>query len=178
MNDLLFAVKGAGAGAGAPPPSRPPPGGAAAAAAAAAASGAAYDLEAGVGGPGAAAAGARGRDLEAFFASVEGVKADLTDIQARQRGIAALHERGKTIVRQKEMRRHQDDMQASVNAVASAAARAKAKIEALDRDNAAALARPGQGQGSASERARTGVTTGLKRRLKDLMAEFGGLRAR
>jgi syntaxin 1B/2/3 len=44
--------------------------------------------------------------------------------------------------------------------------------------NEAALAKKGQGVGSASERTRTSITAGLKRKLKDLMGEFSELRAR
>jgi syntaxin 1B/2/3 len=176
MNDLLFAVKGTGGGDAPPPPPPPRRGGAAGA-------GGPYDLEEGGGlGTNPAAAGLpgteRARELEGFFAAAEDVKRDLADIRQRQRGIAALHERGKTIVRQKEMRQHQEQMQQAVNEVNVVASRAKAKIEALDRDNELALAKRGQGVGSASERTRTSVTTGLKRKLKDLMGEFGDLRAR
>lgn len=163
MNDLLFAVKGGGDGAAPPPPPPPrrPLG----------------DVEEG-GMAGGAQAAPSGLELEGFFAAAEEVKADLADIRGRQRGIAALHERGKTIVRQKEMRRHQEEMQSAINEVNVVATRAKAKIEALDRANEQALQRRGQGVGSASERTRTSVTTGLKRKLKDLMGEFGDLRAR
>jgi syntaxin 1B/2/3 len=175
MNDLLFAVKGAGAGAPPPPPPPPPrrP------ATGAAGGNPADDLEQGGGATSLDAPPAdRAGELEGFFAAAEAVKADLADIRQRQRGIAALHERGKTIVRQKEMRRHQEEMQQAVNEVNVVASRAKGKIEALDRDNELALTRRGQGVGSASERTRTSVSTGLKRKLKDLMAEFGDLRAR
>jgi syntaxin 1B/2/3 len=175
MNDLLFAVKGAGGGDGAPPPPPPPPppprrplGGGGAPA---------YDVEEGQP-TSTAATTTTATELEGFFAAVEEVKTDLADIRQRQRGIASLHERGKTIVRQKEMRRHQEEMQAAINEVNVIATRAKAKIEALDRQNEQALTKRGQGVGSASERTRTSVTTGLKRKLKDLMGEFGDLRAR
>ncbi len=52
------------------------------------------------------------------------------------------------------------------------AAAAKAKLEALERDNEAARKRPGQGVGSASERSRTSITAGLKKKLKELCEEF------
>ena len=44
--------------------------------------------------------------------------------------------------------------------------------------NEQALAKKGQGVGSASERTRTSITAGLKRKLKDLMGEFSELRAK
>eukprot|EP00879_Flechtneria_rotunda_P016132 GHRR01016876.1.p1 GENE.GHRR01016876.1~~GHRR01016876.1.p1 ORF type:complete len:209 (+),score=73.35 GHRR01016876.1:1027-1653(+) len=44
--------------------------------------------------------------------------------------------------------------------------------------NAAALQKKGQGLGTASERTRTSITAGLRKKLKDLMAEFSDLRGR
>jgi hypothetical protein len=52
------------------------------------------------------------------------------------------------------------------------------QVEALDRLNEQALTKKGQGLGSASERTRTSITAGLKRKLKDLMGEFSELRAK
>jgi len=42
---------------------------------------------------------------------VEDIKKDLTEIKARQREIQQQHERSKTIVRQKEMQKHREEMQ-------------------------------------------------------------------
>lgn len=44
--------------------------------------------------------------------------------------------------------------------------------------NEQALVKKGQGMGSASERTRTSITAGLKRKLKDQMGEFSELRAK
>jgi hypothetical protein len=100
------------------------------------------------------------RDMDAFFARVEEVKADMGEIKGRQREISAAHERGKTIVRQKEVQRHREEMQRSINDVNALAHKVKAKVDALDKANEAALAKKGQGQGSASERTRTSITAG------------------
>lgn len=45
---------------------------------------------------------------------VDDIKADLTDIKARQRDIQQQHERSKTLVRGKEMQRHREEMQVGV----------------------------------------------------------------
>lgn len=100
MNDLLYAVKGADAAS----PSRPP------------AASAYGDVELGRG-PGAgptpppAPASEKAKEMDLFFAKVEDVKADMAEIKTRQREIQQMHERSKTIVRQKEMQRHREDMQ-------------------------------------------------------------------
>ena len=166
MNDLLFAVKGPGQGAPPPPPQRYGSGGGGPGGG---------DLESG---PAAGAGAARSRDLDEFFARVEDVKADMQAIRSRQRDVRAMHERSKTIVRQREMQAHREEMQAAINEVSGIAHRVKAKVDALDRANEAALQQRGQGAGSASERTRTSITAGLKRKLKDLMGEFSELRTR
>ncbi len=165
MNDLLFAVKGPGGpsngagGSGGGPPGRGAPG---------------HDIEAGY----SAAQSERSKEMDEFFARVEDVKGDMQEVKGRQRDIRAMHERSKTIVRQKEMQRHREEMQAVINEVNTIAHKVKSKVEALDRLNEQALTRKGQGLGSASERTRTSITAGLKRKLKDLMGEFSELRAK
>lgn len=54
----------------------------------------------------------------------------------------------------------------------------KGKLEALDRSNAANRKIPGCGPGSSADRTRTSVVGGLGKKLKDLMDNFQGLRAR
>ena len=54
----------------------------------------------------------------------------------------------------------------------------KNKLEVVDKDNEAAKKLKGQGIGSASERTRTTITAGLKKKLKDIMGEFSDLRNR
>lgn len=69
-------------------------------------------------------------------------------------------------------------MQATINEVNTIAHKVKSKIEGLDKLNEAALQKKGQGVRSASERTRTSITAGLKKKLKDMMGEFSELRAR
>jgi syntaxin 1B/2/3 len=52
----------------------------------------------------------------------------------------------------------------------------KVRLEALDRSNAANRSLPGCGPGSSSDRTRTSVVSGLRKKLKDLMESFNGLR--
>lgn len=49
--------------------------------------------------------------MQAFFKSVEEIKKDMADIRELQRDVNQMHEKGKTIVKSKEMQRHREDMQ-------------------------------------------------------------------
>ncbi|GLI65768.1 hypothetical protein VaNZ11_009362 [Volvox africanus] len=118
------------------------------------------------------------REMQEFFRKVEQVKLDLAAIKDLQKEVLSMHEKGKTIVKSKEMQRHRELMQEKINEVNKLAHAAKAKIEALDKENEANKKRKGQGQGTASERTRTTITAGLKKKLKDHMQEFSELRSR
>lgn len=92
MNDLLFTVKGQeGYSNGVRGP-------------------AAYDIEAGY----TAAQNEKSKDMGEFFAKVEQLKQDMAEMKAKQREVQHMHERSKTIVRQKEMQQHRDEMQVDV----------------------------------------------------------------
>ena len=54
----------------------------------------------------------------------------------------------------------------------------KTRLEGLDEENEKAKKVKGQEQGTATERTRTTITAGLKKKLKDLMGEFSNLRNR
>lgn len=90
MNDLLFTVKGQDGNAARARPDM-----------------ASYDVEAGY----TPQQSEKGKDMDAFFQKVEDVKRDMTEIKAKEREIQQMHERSKTIVRQKEMQQHREDMQ-------------------------------------------------------------------
>lgn len=51
-------------------------------------------------------------------------------------------------------------------------------MEALDKMNEQAMSKKGQHKGTASERTRTSITAGLKKKLKEQMAGFSELRSR
>lgn len=54
--------------------------------------------------------------MKDFFKAVEAIKADMNEIRGHQRNAAELHERGKTIVKTKEVQKHQEAMQVRVGA--------------------------------------------------------------
>ncbi|KAG2497279.1 hypothetical protein HYH03_004863 [Edaphochlamys debaryana] len=118
------------------------------------------------------------KEMKAFFQQVEGVKMDLAQIKELQKSVLDMHEKGKTIVKTKDMQKHQETMQDNINAVNKVALGAKAKLEALDKENDAAKKKKNQGPGTATERTRTTITAGLKKKFKDHMQEFSELRTR
>jgi len=116
--------------------------------------------------------------MQRFFNHVEDIKKDMASIKELQRQVTQSHESGKVLVKSKEVQRHRQDLQDKINSVSQLAHQVKTKVEALDKDNEAAKKVKGQQEGSASERTRTTITAGMKKKLKDLMGEFSDLRNR
>lgn len=53
------------------------------------------------------------REMQEFFRKVEQIKIDLAAIKELQKDVLSMHEKGKTIVKSKEMQKHRDLMQVS-----------------------------------------------------------------
>lgn len=51
------------------------------------------------------------REMQEFFKKVELVKTDLAEVKELQKEILSMHEKGKTIVKSKEMQKHRELMQ-------------------------------------------------------------------
>ncbi|KAL6604453.1 hypothetical protein ACP70R_042880 [Stipagrostis hirtigluma subsp. patula] len=130
------------------------------------------DLEA------AAGDGGEGADLGAFFEDVEGVREEMRGLEALHRRLRAAHEESKTAHDAGAVRALRARMDADADHVLRRARAVKARLEALDRANAASRKLPGCGPGSSTDRTRSSVVTGLGNKLKDLMDDFQGLRAR
>ncbi|KAG2656977.1 syntaxin-124-like [Panicum virgatum] len=129
------------------------------------------DLEAGGG-------EAEGPDLDRFFEDVEAVKEDLRGLEALHRRLRSAHEEGKTAHDAGAVKALRARADADVGQVLRRARAVKARLEVLDCANAASRKLPGCGPGSSADRTRTAVVTGLGKKLKDLMDDFQGLRAR
>ncbi|KAJ9522118.1 hypothetical protein QJQ45_005165 [Haematococcus lacustris] len=116
--------------------------------------------------------------MQQFFKEVEVIKAEMASIRQLQQEVNQMHEKGKIIVKSKEVQRHREALQEKINQVSAVAHKIKNRVEMLDKANEVAKKVKGQGEGSASERTRTTITAGLKKKLKDLMGEFSQLRNR
>jgi hypothetical protein len=107
-------------------------------------------------------AGTSSAGLQAFFTEVDEIKRDLADIKQLQGEVEALHQQGKTIIKSRDVKAHQEVMQNKVNVVNKLARSAKGKIDALDKENKKAKDAAGQAIGSAEMRTRTNVTLGAQ----------------
>lgn len=116
-------------------------------------------------------------EMKEFFAAVAPIKTSMAAISTLQEEMLRMHENSKTgLVKSKDIRRHQDLMGEKIATIGKLANDVKTKLEDLDKQNELAKKKPGCGEGSASERTRTTVTSGLKRKLKDCMVQYNDMR--
>ncbi|XP_072960022.1 syntaxin-124-like [Typha angustifolia] len=136
------------------------------------------DMEYGIGGMPADDFGKESINLDKFFEDVENVKDDLRSLEKLYRRLQDANEETKTAHTARTVKDLRARMDADIDAVLRRAKAVKGKLEALDKSNAAHRKLPGCGPGSSADRTRTSVVGGLGKKLKDLMDDFQGLRAR
>ncbi|ERN13593.1 hypothetical protein AMTRI_Chr06g177720 [Amborella trichopoda] len=137
------------------------------------------DLEAG--GPGTEMRRGPHRDgatvnLDQFFSDVEALKDELRAIESLHSHLKEAHEESKTLHERASVRALRTRMDSDVSQAVRRAKLVKVRLEALDRANAAHRVQPGCGPGSSTDRTRTSVVSGLRKKLRDLMEEFQSLR--
>ncbi|KAK4486906.1 hypothetical protein RD792_006215 [Penstemon davidsonii] len=132
------------------------------------------DLEAGA----ASSTATESADLDKFFDDVENVKKDMNDVEKLYKRLQESNEETKTAHNAKTMKELRSRMDSDVSQVLKRVKVIKTKLEGLDKSNAAHRRIPGCGPGSSTDRTRTSVVRGLGKKLKDMMDEFQGLRAR
>ena len=121
---------------------------------------------------------AQQNDLDDFFNQVAKIKGLLAEVRNHHNALEDAHERSKMVTRSSEMHMLRGQMQDEANTISKAADQIKRLLQELERNNEAALKKKGSGPGTSSERTRTAVTAALKKKLKELMGEFQGLRGR
>lgn len=124
--------------------------------------------------PGAAA----GASLDKFFEDVESIKDDLRDLDRIQRSLHDGNASGKSLHDASAVRALRARMDADAAAAIKKAKVVKLRLESLDRANAANRSVPGCGPGTSTDRTRTSVVAGLRKKLRDSMESFSALRAR
>ncbi|KAK3029265.1 hypothetical protein RJ639_039505 [Escallonia herrerae] len=119
-----------------------------------------------------------GVNLDRFFEDVEAIKDDLRDLEALHGSLQAAHEKSKTLHNAKSIKNLRSTMDTDLASSLKKAKLIKVRLEALDRSNAANRSLPGCGPGSSSDRTRTSVVNGLRKKLQDSMTSFNDLRQR
>lgn len=117
-----------------------------------------------------------GVNLDRFFEDVEAIKDELRDLESLHTQLQAAHEQSKTLHNAKAIKDLRSRMDADIAAALKKAKVIKVRLEALDRSNAANRSLPGCGPGSSSDRTRTSVVNGLRKKLHDTMTRFNELR--
>lgn len=123
-------------------------------------------------------AGKESVTLDKFFEEVETVKEDMRQVEKLYRKLQEANEESKIVHNAKTMKELRARMDKDVELVLKRVKLIKSKLEALEKSNAAQRSVPGCGPGSSTDRTRTSVVSGLGKKLKDMMDDFQGLRAR
>ncbi|KAL6519320.1 hypothetical protein OROGR_018640 [Orobanche gracilis] len=117
-----------------------------------------------------------GVNLDRFFEDVEAIKDELGKLEALYNKLEAAHDRSKTLHNSKSVKDLRSVMDGDVSSALRKAKLIKVRLEALDRSNAANRTVPGCGPGSSSDRTRTSIVNGLRKKLHDSMTVFNELR--
>lgn len=123
-------------------------------------------------------AGKESANLDKFFEDVENVKDEMRAVEKLYRRLQESNEESKIVHNAKTMKELRSKMDSDVEQVLKRVKMIKGKLEALERSNAAQRNLPGCGPGSSADRTRTSVVSGLGKKLRDMMNDFQGLRAR
>eukprot|EP00268_Persea_americana_P054080 TRINITY_DN6167_c0_g1_i2.p1 TRINITY_DN6167_c0_g1~~TRINITY_DN6167_c0_g1_i2.p1 ORF type:complete len:310 (-),score=53.35 TRINITY_DN6167_c0_g1_i2:281-1210(-) len=117
-----------------------------------------------------------GVNLDKFFEDVESIKEELREIDKIHQRLHESNESSKTLHNARAIKDLRSRMDSDINGAVKRAKLIKLKLESLDRANAANRSQPGCGPGSSTDRTRTSVVAGLRKKLADAMEKFSVLR--
>ncbi|CAA3019077.1 syntaxin-121-like [Olea europaea subsp. europaea] len=119
-----------------------------------------------------------GGDLDKFFQDVDSIKVELDALETLYGQLQAAHEQSKTLHNAKAVKNLRAKMDNDVSTSLKKAKAIKVGLQALDKANDDNRRIPGCGPGSSSDRTRTSVVNGLRKKLQDIMNRFKDLRER
>ncbi|GAA0141661.1 SNARE protein [Lithospermum erythrorhizon] len=117
-----------------------------------------------------------GENLDKFFEDVEAIKNELNELETIYRQLQSSHEKSKTLHNSKSVKDLRAKMDNDVALALKKAKFIKVHLESLDQSNASNRKLPGCGPGSSSDRTRTSVVNGLRKKLQESMHQFNELR--
>ncbi|KAL8486574.1 hypothetical protein ACS0TY_022842 [Phlomoides rotata] len=116
------------------------------------------------------------QNLTAFLQEAEEVKTEMNSIREILARLQASNEEGKALHKPEALKSLRTRVNADILSVLKRARAIRAKLEEMDKSNAANRRLSGCKSGSPVDRTRSAVTNGLRKKLKELMMEFQGLR--
>ncbi|KAL9161762.1 hypothetical protein ABFS82_07G041900 [Erythranthe guttata] len=118
------------------------------------------------------------QNLTLFLEGAEQVKTEMNSIREILARLHESNEEGKTLHKPEALKSLRARQNGDVFSVLKKARAIKARLEDMDRSNAANRRLSGCKSGTPVDRTRTAVTNGLRKKLKELMMDFQGLRQR
>lgn len=117
-------------------------------------------------------------NLSMFLEEAEKVKQEMGLIREILGKLHEANEEGKSLHKPEALKSLRVRINADIIGVMKKARAIKSKLEEMDRTNAANLRLSGYKEGTSVYRTRAAVTNGLRKKLKELMMDFQGLRQR
>ncbi|KAK1556030.1 hypothetical protein Q3G72_034802 [Acer saccharum] len=116
------------------------------------------------------------QNLNLFLEEAENVKKEMGEIRDILGRLQEANEQSKSLHRQESLKASRNDINKDIVTVLKRAKTIRTQLEDMDRANAANKRLSGCKEGTSIYRTRIAVTNGLRKKLKELMMEFQGLR--
>ncbi|XP_004241020.1 syntaxin-related protein KNOLLE [Solanum lycopersicum] len=118
------------------------------------------------------------QNLTAFLEEAEKVKLEMNSIKEILRRLQDTNEESKSLHKPEALKSMRDRINSDIVAVLKKARAIRSQLEEMDRSNAINRRLSGCKEGTLVDRTRSAVTNGLRKKLKELMMDFQGLRQR
>ncbi|XP_073038008.1 syntaxin-related protein KNOLLE [Primulina eburnea] len=118
------------------------------------------------------------QNLTAFLQEADQVQKEMNSVKEILLRLQESREEGKSLHKPEALKSLRSRVNADIVSVLKRARGIRAKLEEMDKSNAVSRRLSGCKAGSPVDRTRSAVTNGLRKKLKELMMEFQGLRQR